>query len=105
MSGGYGYTEGAHAQASAHVRQVAQDLQTEITTLGNKLEGLQGQWAGKAASAFHNLHAQWNTDQQKLNSALENIAQLLDQAGSTYNAAEDQEHSTFNKIMGSLGAS
>jgi WXG100 family type VII secretion target len=102
MGGGQAYEQGTHASASNHVRQVAGDLQTELNQLANKLDAMHGGWAGKAAAKFHEVRARWSDDTVQLINALNNIADLLQQVGATYDASEDNEQSTFSNILSSL---
>jgi WXG100 family type VII secretion target len=100
---GYGYSEGAHEAASKHVREVNGQLQQQLRQLAGRLESLQGAWSGTAATAFAELHQRWNADTVRLNNALESIAGLLEQSGSTYASTEAEGQAGFSKIMGALG--
>lgn len=102
MGTGQAYEQGAHASASNHVRQVSGDLQTELNQLSSKLDGMQGGWAGTAAAKFHTVRHQWNEDTVQLINALNAIADLLQQAGVTYDASEDNEQQAFSSILSSL---
>lgn len=100
---GYGYTDGAHKQASSHVRLVAGQLDQELKLLASKLDGMQSQWTGTAATSFHSLRTRWSDDTVRLNQTLGRIADLLDTSGAKYDGQEQESQQTFSRIMSGLG--
>jgi WXG100 family type VII secretion target len=98
MSDSVGLDLGVMHQASRHVYDTNVHIQTQLTQLITKLEGLQGSWRGDAATSFHVLKDRWNTDAQKLNEALRNIADALDKSHTNYSGTEDVNQTGFSRI-------
>lgn len=90
------------ARAAQQVLQVSESLQQQMRSLMNNLEPLATTWKGQAASAFQQLMDRFNTDSQKLSTALGNIANALDANTKNYNASEEQNHSAIASILGGL---
>ncbi len=90
------------AKAAQQVQQVSDSLQQQMRSLMNNLEPLAGSWKGQAATAFQQLMERFNTDSQKLSTALGNISSALDSNTKNYNASEEQNHSAIANILGGL---
>src|SRR6476661_8064766 len=75
-------------QASQHVYDVNQQIQTQLSNLLNRLEPLTSSWQGEAATSFHQLKMRWNDNATKLNQALQGIGDGLKQSHQTYQTHE-----------------
>jgi WXG100 family type VII secretion target len=102
LSGAFGTTTDDMAKAAQQVLQVSESLQQQMRSLMNNLEPLAGSWKGQAASAFQQLMERFNTDSQKLSTALGNIATALDANTKNYNSSEETNHSAISNILGGL---
>lgn len=101
--GGYG-TETADMQAAAaHVLQVNESIQSELTALQGRLEPLRGAWVGQASNQFTALMARWNSDAASLRQALEGIGTQIQQSGRAYEQTETAQSSGFSSITNALG--
>jgi len=89
--------------AVSSMEQANQALQGNIKNLQSEVEGVGGAWSGAAATAFSTLMAKFNEDATKLNTDLQQIADAVRSNNSTYQAQEDQAHSSMSQILGGLG--
>lgn len=78
-------------------------IDTELKKLRGNIEATAGQWQGGAAEAFRQLMERFDEDSAKLANALAGIAELLQQAGSQYEAQEEEHSSSMSGIMNALG--
>jgi WXG100 family type VII secretion target len=90
-------------KAAQQVEQVSQQLQQLMRSLESQLEPMASQWKGAAASAFQNLINRFGEDSQKLTTALGNISEALAANSKNYSAAETQNQSSIQGILGALG--
>jgi WXG100 family type VII secretion target len=99
------FTTGS-AEMLAAVQQmedVNSALQGNLKTLQSEVEGVSGQWAGAAATAFTTLMSKFNEDATKLNQDLSQIAEAVTGNQKTYQAQEDEAQSSMSQILGGLG--
>lgn len=89
--------------ASGHVFEVNEQIQTQLAALMARLEPLMGSWQGDAATSFHTLKEQWNTNARQLNLALRGIGDALVANTANYRAAEDGNKQSFTSITATLG--
>lgn len=96
-------TEVAVMQDGAgRVRQVNEAIDSDLRSLLAKLEALFGTWQGSASASFHGLKEQWVFNEQKLNVALEGIADTLVTNSQGYGATEETATADFNKFGASF---
>jgi len=84
------------------IRSVAQRVQTgaddaegQRTVLLGQIQGLQGNWQGKASDALQDLYLQWDQQAKALNETLTQIAQQMNHAADDYDQVEDQGADRF----------
>jgi|SRR5689334_4887059 WXG100 family type VII secretion target len=76
--------------------RTASDVRGRHQALRGQLTPLFGvDWSGAAASQFASLYEQFNRNSEGLSAALEGIGRLLNQAGSSYDAVEQQIAASF----------
>jgi WXG100 family type VII secretion target len=81
---------------SGQVSNGANNIQNELSTLGNQvISVVGGDWSGAASSQFHQLYTEWQTSAANLQQALEGISRLLSQAGTQYQTTEDAIRSSM----------
>ncbi|HEX4724030.1 MAG TPA: WXG100 family type VII secretion target [Pseudonocardiaceae bacterium] len=88
--------------AVTSMEQVNTALQGNLKNLEGEVEGVASAWKGTAATAFQSLMAKFNEDAQKLNQDLQQIADAVRGNQQTYQAAEDEQHSSMTQILGGL---
>ena len=75
---------------STQVSTGSGQIQEQLGQLQGKVLGVVGgDWEGAASGQFHSLYEEWQRSAQHLNHALDNIAKLLQQAGTQYQHTED----------------
>ena len=97
MPDGYEGTVEDFTKAHTDVVGVKEDVEATLKQVWDVVAGLQGQWAGQAATAFSNMMERFDRNAKDLNAALEAIAEQLMAAGSTY---EEQEASKLDSFGG-----
>lgn len=103
-SGGSFRTELPTMQAAAaHVQEVNQAIQGQLSTLLARLEPLTGSWQGAAAASFQVLKQRWHDDAVALNAVLRQIGDDLLQTHRNYSGAEADNQQGFTGMAGRLG--
>ncbi|WP_020668389.1 WXG100 family type VII secretion target [Amycolatopsis nigrescens] len=93
-------------QAEKDVSATRAEMDRNLNALQDKIEATQAGWDGQAAVAFQNVMMRFNETGRKLNQSLQGIGELLAQAGSTYQASEEEQQTfvkSFNEGFGVLG--
>jgi ESAT-6 family protein len=91
-------------QASQHVYDVNQQIQSQLSNLRSRLQPLAGSWQGQAATSFHQLMERWDNDARTLNQALQSIGDGLKQSHQTYQAQEATNAQDISRISTNLGS-
>jgi WXG100 family type VII secretion target len=89
-------------KAAQQVQQVSEEIGAELNSLANSLEPVASSWKGSAASAFQQLMERWRQDATKLQQALADIAQMLDDTNKTYSQTEENNSSQIGAILRGL---
>ena len=104
MAGSAFNTDAATMQKAAQqVQQVSEEIGAELRSLAGNLEPVAASWKGAAASAFQQLMVRWNEDANKLTSALQSIAEMLDSTNKNYSQVEEANQSQISQILSGLG--
>jgi WXG100 family type VII secretion target len=106
MAGGFTGTPEQFTDAEKNVTNVKSSMDQQLSQLRDRIEATRAGWSGEAAKAFDAVMLRFDEDGRGLNTALQNIGDLLQQAGSKYSAAEQQQQdsvSSLNKGFGVLG--
>ena len=88
--------------ASGHVFEVNDQIQSQLSSLLNRLEPLMGTWQGAAAVSFHNLKQRWHDNATQLNEALRGIGDGLAKNRDSYASTEDANTSGFTTMTANL---
>jgi WXG100 family type VII secretion target len=81
---------------SGRVARGSGEIEGQLRTLGSTVAPLAGgDWAGQAQQRFTALWDEWQRSAQGLKHALDGISQLLGQAGTAYQQAEQSIASSF----------
>jgi WXG100 family type VII secretion target len=81
---------------SGQVARGSGEIEGQLRALSNTVAPLVGgDWAGQAQQRFTALWDEWQRSAQGLKHALDGISQLMNQAGTAYQQAEQSIASTF----------
>jgi WXG100 family type VII secretion target len=99
-----GYQASAEELADLAKQIIAVDGETQGTLRGvrSTVEGLQGIWAGAAATAFTTLMSRFDEDALKLQEALRSIADQVDGSAAAYARQEEEAAQLSSGIMNRL---
>lgn len=89
--------------AANHVRTVNQEIQQQLSSLMGRIEPLASAWKGEAQISFMQLHARWDENAKRLNRALSDIAEAIQQSKVQYQQSDEQQASSFGGIGQALG--
>lgn len=81
---------------SAQVTNGSNSIQEQLSNLQSQVSAVVGDsWIGQASGQFNELYEEWNRSAAGLREALDGIARLLNNAGSSYQANEDAVRASF----------
>lgn len=98
MPGGYKGDVAEFTSAHQKVSENKTTVDQELRKLRGNMEATAGQWEGPAAVAFRKLMTRFDEDAIKLSDALQGIADLLQTAGSKYEAQEEEHSQSFGQF-------
>ncbi len=96
---GYRATPAVLNQAGNDCDTVAADIDTQLQALRAYVESLQGVWKGIAPGTFQGLMVRYQTDSQKLNTALKGIGTTLRFTANQYAQGEEASNSALAGVM------
>ena len=99
---GFSTSQDAMAAGAAHVDEATQQVQTHIGALRSEVETMMGGWGGSASTAFTNLHANFETQANKINNALRQMQEALVSTRTTYASQEEQEAAAIGSLSGQI---
>ena len=94
--GGYKGEVADITNAHKNLMDVKADLDTAVNNLEAAMGEVLSQWQGTAANAFRQLMERVDEKGRSLNASLENLAVLLEKAGSTYQQMEEEGAGSFS---------
>jgi WXG100 family type VII secretion target len=97
MTYGISVTPEQLREISAQMSAGAADVESTLSRLAGVVSPLQSEWVGTAQAQFESLWNQWQRDASGLHSALTGIAQLTQNAASSYESTEQNIASSFNR--------
>jgi 6 kDa early secretory antigenic target len=80
---------------SRQVHGTAGSIESELGGLRSRVAPIGASWSGQAQERFQVLYEEWSRSAQSLQQALAGISQLLNQAGVSYQDAEQRIASSF----------
>lgn len=95
MAGAISVTPQQLQQISARLTSGAGEVESILTQLAGYVAPLQGDWVGEAQDRFETLWTEWQNGARGIHEALTGIAQLTRQAGTAYEANEQNIAATF----------
>jgi WXG100 family type VII secretion target len=88
--------------AANDVRSTRSEVDGELKKLWGVVDDLAVAWKGQASGGFQTLMQRWNDDVKKLLEAMDNIANLLDKAGTAHQATDEQQQQMLDKFHSAL---
>ena len=86
------------AQAHGKVNNVKSAMDANLASLRSAIEETQAGWSGSAAGVFQQVMQAFDEKTKKLNQALEDIGDLLQQSGHKYDAQEQEAHQQVSQL-------
>lgn len=87
------------AKAHQDVAETKLSMDQNLQQLRGNIEATSAGWAGQAAGLFQQLMERFNEKSIKLNTALEDIGELLKQSGVQYEGKEESTQEALNKLV------
>ena len=103
MAGSFNTDAATMQRAAQQVQQVSEEINAELRALQGNLDPVAASWRGSASSAFQQLMVRWSEDANKLTSALQGIAEMLESTNKNYSQVEESNHSQIANILSGLG--
>jgi WXG100 family type VII secretion target len=103
MAGGFQGSVEQFTQSEKRVTEVRVSMDQNLGKLRDNIEATRAGWTGDAALAFNNVMKRFDEAGRGLNQALQNIGELLEQAGSKYNASEQQQQELIKSVNAGFG--
>jgi WXG100 family type VII secretion target len=103
MAGNYQVDLQTMRGAAQHVQEVNGQIQSQLTSLLDRLTPLQSAWKGEGATSFQSLLQRWHEDATQLNQVLATIGERLTQTHGNLTSTEGDVGQSFNSITSRLG--
>ncbi len=84
--------------AEGKVTEVRAGMDSNLSTLRDRIEATRAGWQGDAQKAFDHVMQRFDEDARKMNQALQRIAELLREAGSKYEKSEQQQQEILGAV-------
>lgn len=97
MAGGITVTPEQLREISAQMNAGAADVEAILSRLAGNVAPLRSEWVGTAQAQFEALWDEWQRDANGLHSALTGIAQLTQNASTSYETTEQSITTSFNQ--------
>jgi WXG100 family type VII secretion target len=97
MAGGITVTPEQLREISSQMTAGAADVEAILSRLAGNVAPLRSEWVGAAQAQFEALWDQWQTDANGLHQALTGIAQLTQNASTSYETTEQSIATSFNQ--------
>jgi WXG100 family type VII secretion target len=98
----YTTSQEAMASGAAKVDEAAGQIQGIIGALRGEVETMMGGWRGDAASAFIGVHESFESQANRINSALRQMHEALVATNSTYTNQETTQTQTLTGLAGQI---
>lgn len=93
------------AKGSSDMRDAIEQARAQLNKIRGEVAASSAFWSGSAASSFGTLMADYDSKAGKLQTVLDNIADLVDKSSSNHLANEEQQGRNMNNLMGVLSGS
>lgn len=89
-------------QAAGDVRSTRTEVDGELKKLQGAVDMLAGAWQGAGGASFQTLMARWREDTNKLLTAMNNIADMLDESGTAAQVTDEEQQQMMNQFTSAL---
>ena len=89
-------------EGHAAVESTKRDIDGHLKRLEGDLSTVRGSWQGAAATQFTSLMAQWNENAEKVNRALQDLADNLHATDLSMEHNEAETENSFSQLLGGL---
>lgn len=89
-------------KAASDVRSTRGEVNGDLGRLWNAVDDLAIAWVGEASTKFQDLMRRWNEDVDKLLTAMDDIADMLDKSGTQHEVNDQEQAQMINKYTSSL---
>jgi WXG100 family type VII secretion target len=96
--GGFQGTVQQFTDSEGKVTEVRAQMDTNLSTLRDRIEATRAGWQGEAQKAFDHVMMRFDDDARQMNQALQKIAELLREAGSKYEKSEQQQQEILGAV-------
>ena len=97
-SPGFQGTVQQFTEAEGRVTEVRAGMDSNLSTLRDRIEATRAGWQGEAQKAFDAVMNRFDEDARQMNQALQKIAELLKEAGSKYERSEQQQQEILQAV-------
>jgi len=104
MPDGYEITPERLTTAYSQVIDTKSNLDRQLQAIESEVQSVSSSWSGDAAKAFQALMVRFHDDSNKINKALDDIAERLKAAGASYHHQEQQHHESMSQLANRLNA-
>ncbi|NBH07816.1 WXG100 family type VII secretion target [Amycolatopsis sp. SID8362] len=98
MTVGFQGTPAQFTEAEGRVTEVRAGMDSNLSTLRDRIEATRAGWQGEAQKAFDHVMQRFDEDARGMNQALQKIAELLKEAGSKYERSEQQQQEIMQAV-------
>lgn len=103
MAQGYQTGSAELKQAAQQMENTNEELQGNLSALGNVLGSVEGAWQGQAKKAFDTLMEHFMNDAKQLNQSLNTIAENVSGSADTYTQQEEESSQQLSQLSQTLG--
>lgn len=89
-------------QAANDTRSTRTEVDGDLRKLWGVVDNLAMAWKGSASTGFQQLMERWNEDTEKLLKAMDDIADMLDQTGTSTQVNDEEQQQMLNKFHSAL---
>ncbi|HEY3631326.1 MAG TPA: WXG100 family type VII secretion target [Jatrophihabitantaceae bacterium] len=101
---GFGTSEEAMQAGANAVESATQAIRGHISTLRSEAEQMMSAWKGEAAGAFSSVHASFEENAARINSALQQMHEALVATHRTYGTQESNQSQTFTNMNSQINS-
>ncbi|WP_375500229.1 WXG100 family type VII secretion target [uncultured Jatrophihabitans sp.] len=98
----YTTSQEAMAAGATKVENAATEIQGHIGALRSEVETMMGGWRGEAASSFMQVHEAFESQANKINTALRRMHEALLATHKTYGSQESNQTQTLTGLAGQI---
>jgi WXG100 family type VII secretion target len=90
------------SKGSSDMRDAIEQARAQLGKIRGEVSASSAFWSGSAATSFSSLMAEYDSKAGKLQTVLDNIANLVDKSAANHASNEEQQGRNMNSLMGVL---